>query len=122
VAAADVVGQAIVRGVTTAKGLGWGAGVGVIWREDVAGNGFDGVAGGVGRGPGIPAEQLYDALYRQRVESLEAVTALPAAMREGLAIGSLTASETYTSAQMGRRAISFFACRWEDGRDCPDAR
>lgn len=52
-------------------------------------------------GAGVPAyraKQLYDALYRQRVNNLDSVTALPSALRSALHIGSLSAAETYTSA------------------------
>lgn len=51
----------------------------------------------LGDAPAFRAKQLYDALYRQRVESLDSVTALPVGMRTGLEVGTLTASETYTS-------------------------
>jgi 23S rRNA (adenine2503-C2)-methyltransferase len=61
--------------------------------------------GALGGAPAFRAKQLYDALYRQRVETLEAVTALPAAMRNGLAIGNLTASETYMSADATTRYL-----------------
>lgn len=53
--------------------------------------------GALGGAPAFRAKQLYDALYRQRVESLDAVTALPAGMRTGLSVGTLNAAETYTS-------------------------
>ena len=67
-------------------------------------------------GPSVPAfrsKQLYDALYRQRVASIDDVTALPIELRSGHQLGSLEATETYTSSDGTTRYLLRLP---EDGR------
>ncbi len=67
-------------------------------------------------GPSVRAfrsKQLYEALYRQRVASIDDVTALPIELRTGHQLGSLDATETYTSSDGTTRYLLRLP---EDGR------